>query len=307
MLNFLPTYIRGALSLILYAANTIFWTIPIFAAAFLKLIMPFWKKHYTRLLTCIADKWILINTFNQKLMNNIRWDVKGLEGLKQDGWYLVLANHQSWTDILVLQRIFHRKIPFLKFFLKKELIWVPFLGIAWWALDFPFMKRYSKAFLDKYPHLKGKDIEITRKACEKFKTLPVSVMNFVEGTRFTPEKHKIQKSPYYNLLNPKAGGVAFVLSAMGEQLHQIVNVTIVYPDGSKSFWDFICGKIGEIRVRVEILPVNGEIIGDYVNNAEFRENFQKWINSLWQQKDMRIHSMLNHLPAHRAWFDEASS
>ena len=292
MFSFLPAHLRGALSLVFYTVNTVFWTILLFITAFFKLIMPFWKKHYNLLLTFIADKWILFNTFNQKLMNNIKWDVTGLEGLKQDGWYLVLANHQSWTDILVLQRIFHRKIPFLKFFLKKELIWVPFLGIAWWALDFPFMKRYSKAFLDKYPHLKGKDIEITRKACEKFKTLPVSVMNFVEGTRFTAEKHKRQKSPYYNLLNPKAGGVAFVLSAMGEQLHHIVNVTIVYPDGAMSFWDFICGKVGEIKVRVETLPVSREIIGDYVNNSEFRETFQKWINSVWQQKDMRIDSML---------------
>ncbi|MDP3284275.1 MAG: acyltransferase, partial [Desulfobacterales bacterium] len=192
----------------------------------------------------------------------------------------------------VLQRIFHRKIPFLKFFLKKELIWVPFLGLAWWALDFPFMKRYSKDFIDKYPHLKGKDIEITKKACEKFKTIPVSVMNFVEGTRFTAEKHRRQKSPYANLLNPKAGGVAFVLSAMGEHLDKIVNVTIVYPDGIKSFWDFLCGRIGEIKVMVETLPVNREIIGDYVNNAEFRENFQKWVNSVWEQKDMQIDAIL---------------
>jgi hypothetical protein len=43
---------------------------------------------------------------------------------------------------------------------------------------------------------------------------------------------------------------------------------------------------------VETLPVSREIIGDYVNNSEFRENFQKWMNSVWQQKDMRINSML---------------
>ncbi len=292
MLGFLPAYLRGALSALIYAVNTIFWTVLLFIAAFLKLIMPFWKKHYNRLLNWIADKWIFFNTINQKLMNNIRWEVKGLENLMPDGWYLVVSNHQSWTDILVLQRIFHRKIPFLKFFLKKELIWVPFLGLAWWALDFPFMKRYSRAFLDKYPHLRGKDIEITKKACEKFKTIPVSVMNFVEGTRFTAEKHRRQKSRYANLLNPKAGGVAFVLAAMGEQLHKIVNVTIVYPDGTKSFWDFLCGKIGEIKVMVETMPVKKEIIGDYVNNAEFREIFQKWINSVWEEKDMRIDAVL---------------
>ncbi|RPH52253.1 MAG: acyltransferase [Desulfobacteraceae bacterium] len=292
MFSFLPGYLRGVLSVLIYAVNTVFWTTLLFIAAFLKLIMPFWKKHYNRLLNWIADKWILVNTINQKLMNNIRWDVKGLETLKPDGWYLVVANHQSWTDILVLQRVFHRRIPFLKFFLKKELIWVPFLGLAWWALDFPFMKRYSKTFLDKYPHLKGKDIEITKKACEKFKTIPVSVMNFVEGTRFTSEKHRKQKSRYANLLNPKAGGTAFVLSAMGEQLHKIVNVTIVYPNGAKSFWDFLCGKIGEIKIMVETLPVNREIIGDYVNNEEFRNNFQKWINSVWERKDMQINAML---------------
>ena len=292
MLSFLPGYLRGALSVMIYAVNTVFWTTLIFIAAFLKLIMPFWKKHYNRLLNWIADKWIFFNTINQKLMNNIRWEVKGLENLRPDGWYLVVSNHQSWTDILVLQRIFHRKIPFLKFFLKKELIWVPFLGLAWWALDFPFMKRYSRVFLDKYPHLKGKDIEITKKACEKFKTIPVSVMNFVEGTRFTAEKHRRQKSQYANLLNPRVGGVAFVLAAMGEQLHKIVNVTIVYPDGTKSFWDFLCGKIGEIKVMVETMPVNREIIGDYVNNTEFRGNFQKWINSVWEEKDMQIDATL---------------
>ena len=111
-------------------------------------------------------------------------------------------------------------VPFLKFFLKKELIWVPILGIAWWALDFPFMKRYSAAVLKKRPHLRGKDIEITRQACKKFKSLPVSIMNFVEGTRFTREKHDKQKSPFTHLLKPKAGGIGFVLSTMGEQLQQ---------------------------------------------------------------------------------------
>ena len=56
------------------------------------------------------------------------WDVEGVETLDRSEWYLVLANHQSWVDIAVLQRIFHRKIPFLKFFIKKELLWLPILG-----------------------------------------------------------------------------------------------------------------------------------------------------------------------------------
>jgi 1-acyl-sn-glycerol-3-phosphate acyltransferase len=160
---------------------------------------------------------------------------------------LVVANHQSWVDILVLQKVLNRKVPFLKFFLKKDLIYVPVIGLCWWALDFPFMQRYSAAFLARHPHLKGKDVSTTRKACEKFRYKPVSVMNFLEGTRFTPEKHDKQQSPFSNLLKPKAGGISFVLNAMGEHLHKLLDVTIYYPKGAPSFWDYISGNVHNIN------------------------------------------------------------
>jgi len=159
-------FVRGVVSLLIYVINTIFGVTQLFFVAFLKLVIPLrgWRKFCNILLSKIANNWIAVNNFNQSCTGKIRWDVVGLEGLKRNEWYMVLSNHQSWVDILVLQRIFHRKIPFLKFFIKKELIWVPLLGLAWWALDFPFMKRYSRAVLERYPHLKGKDLETTRKA-----------------------------------------------------------------------------------------------------------------------------------------------
>ena len=210
-----------------------------------------------------------------------------METLSLKDWYLVVANHQSWVDILVLQKIFNRKIPFLKFFLKKELIYVPVIGICWWALDFPFMKRYSAAFLAKHPELKGKDVETTRKACEKFRYKPVSVMNFLEGTRFTPEKHEKQQAPYAHLLKPKAGGISFVLNAMGEHLHKLLDVTIYYPKGSPSFWDYISGKVQDIRVRVRVLPIEPGWIGDY-EDPQYRQQFQQWVNQLWLDKDQQL-------------------
>jgi 1-acyl-sn-glycerol-3-phosphate acyltransferase len=211
---------------------------------------------------------------------------------------MVVANHQSWVDILVLQRIFHRKIPFLKFFLKKELLWFPILGQAWWALDFPFMRRHTPGFLKRHPHLRGKDLEITRKACEKFKTIPVSVMNFVEGTRFSEEKHGRLKSPYTHLLRPKAGGLAYTLSAMGRQMDRILDVTIAYPDGVKSFWRFLCGEVKEIKVRVKALEITPELQGDYFNDREYRIRFQGWLNALWTEKDHCIEGLLSaSLPA----------
>jgi 1-acyl-sn-glycerol-3-phosphate acyltransferase len=205
---------------------------------------------------------------------------------------LVLANHQSWVDILVLQRIFHRKIPFLKFFIKKELIWFPVLGQAWWAMDFPFVKRYTKSDLRKKPHLKGKDLEITRKACQKFKKIPISIMNFVEGTRFTNEKHRRQQSPYPHLLKPKAGGIAFVLGSMGKQIHRVLDVTIVYPDGVSNFWALLCGKIREVKVRVRSLPVSPGLLGDYANDGTFRAGLQRWLNNIWAEKNRYIEEMM---------------
>ncbi len=288
MLHFLPRPLSGALSLLLYTLNTLFWFVPVLLLALLKLPpITRWQSWMTYLLDACAVAWISVNNFTTRLFTRIRWHVSGLEKLSRKDWYLVLANHQSWADILVLQKVFNRKIPFIKFFLKKELIYVPFLGICWWALDFPFMKRYSKAFLQRNPHLQGKDIETTRKACRKFRFKPAAIMNFVEGTRFTREKHDKQQSPYHNLLKPKAGGAAFVLGAMGEQLHKILDITIYYPKGIPSFWDYISGKVRDITVQIKVLPITPELVGDY-NDAAYRERFQQWINQLWQQKDLQL-------------------
>ena len=293
MLSFLPAPLLGLLSFNLYLLNTIFWLIPIVIGSFLKAIIPLkgWQTFFSYLLDQMASNWVLVNSLGQNLLSKTRYQVSGLDNLTEKDWYLVLCNHQSWVDILVLQRLFHGKLPFLKFFLKKELIYVPFLGLAWWALDFPFMKRYSKAFLAKHPHLAGADIETTRKACDKFKFKPVSVMNFVEGTRFTEHKHKKQQSPFKHLLKPKAGGIASVLDAMGQHLNRVVNVTIYYPQGIPTFFDFISGKVNDIHVEIETFDVNEEIIGDYFNDDKFKQHFQQWVNQLWLDKDEKIAEM----------------
>jgi len=289
----LPAAFRGCLAIVIYAVNTVFWCLPLFVIVAAKALVPVarWQRGCSRVLNRIAENWIWVNNLNQRLIGNTRWRIEGLEGVKPAGWYLVLANHQSWVDILVLQRVFHRKIPFLKFFIKKEMIWFPILGQAWWAMDFPFIKRYTKSLLDRKPHLRGKDLEITRKACAKFKTIPISIMNFVEGTRFTRAKHVRQASPFANLLKPKAGGIASVLGAMGDQIHRILDVTIVYPEKRQSFWAFLCGNIREIKVRVRSLPVTDEMIGDYANDSLFRQKLQLWLNDLWAEKDRNIEEM----------------
>ena len=289
MLGFLPAPMRGFISLLLYALNTIFWFMPVMALAIFKVLpIQSWQTVMSYLLDACAKAWITMNGVTTWLTSKIHWDITGLEKLSPKEWYLVIANHQSWVDILVLQKVLNNRVPFLKFFLKKELIFVPLMGLAWWALDFPFMKRYSRQQIEKKPELKGKDIETTRRACEKYKHKPVSVMNFLEGTRFTLAKHEQQKSEFKYLLKPRAGGIAFVLSAMGEHLNKILDVTIYYPKGIPSFWDYLCGKVQEVKIRVSVMPVEQKLIGDYMEDEAYQQEFQDWVNELWTRKDQQL-------------------
>ncbi|MBT3175862.1 MAG: acyltransferase [Desulfobacula sp.] len=290
MLYFLPPSLKGILSILLYTLNTISLTIPLILISFFKFIIPVreFVVILDRILISIATLWIGINSFNSRLFCNIEWDIRGLEKLEKKEWYLIISNHQSWVDILALQTILNKKIPMLKFFLKKELIWVPFLGLAWWALDFPYMKRYSKKLLKQKPHLRGKDLESTKKACKKFKHTPVSIMNFVEGTRFTPYKKESQNNHLTHLLNPKAGGIAFVLGSMGEYLHKIIDVTIVYPDKTPTFWEYISGRTHKIIIDFQVIPVTDSLTGDYFNDLEYKNRFFIWLKELWRKKDEKI-------------------
>ncbi len=294
MLSFLPSQLKGVLSLSLYIINTIVLTIPLLFISFFKFIIPVNGiiVMLDNILISIATLWIGINSWNARLFCKIEWDIRGLEKLEKKQWYLVLSNHQSWVDILALQTTLNRKIPMLKFFLKDKLIWVPFLGLAWWALDFPFMKRYSKAQIEAKPHLKGKDLESTKKACEKFKHTPVAIINFAEGTRFTLQKKSLQKNNNFtHLLNPKAGGAAFVLGAMGDYLNKIIDVTIVYPDKTPSFWEYISGRCSKIIIDFQVIDLTDSLAGDYFNDPEYKKKFFAYINDIWLKKDEKIKTL----------------
>ena len=298
MLKFLPSPLLGVISFLLVLFNTVFWVTLFTPVILLRFIFfaPQFRDLCSQVLTAFAAQWVNCNSFILHIMQDIEWDIEGPANLNSHASYLVVSNHRSWTDIVVLQHVFRDKIPFLKFFLKKELMWIPFLGLAWWALDFPFMKRYSRRFLEKHPELRGQDMATTRKHCEKFKRSPVSVINFVEGTRFSSSKHLSQNSPFQNLLRPRAGGVAFVFGAMGDGLSGILDVTIVYPDNDPDalIWKLLQGKIPRIIVRVRLLPVPEGVAGkDYWEDSDFRERVQNWVNRIWQDKDMLINRILS--------------
>ncbi|MDH4548742.1 acyltransferase [Pseudomonas sp. BN607] len=284
----------GILTTTLLLLNTVVLICPLLVFALLKLVLPGRGRDYASwAVMWVAETWSEIDKAIFALCIPTQWDIRGVENLRKDTSYLAVSNHQTWVDIPALIESLNRRTPFFKFFLKKELIWVPLLGLAWWGLDYPFMKRYSKAFLEKHPELKGKDLEITKAACELFKRQPVTVVNYLEGTRFTEAKRQHQQSPYRYLLKPKAGGVAFVLAALGEQLDALLDVTIVYP-GNKApgFWALLNGSISRVIIDIQVRELDPALwVGDYENDPEFRQMVQAWVNQLWVEKDQRIEQL----------------
>ncbi len=279
------------ISIALTILLTILCSIPIILAGIIKLIFPvpvIWRSvsvFCNFMMFCWCAGLAALLHFNPWL----KWDIEGLDTLNKKNWYLLICNHHSWADIVVLCVIFRNHIPMNKYFLKQQLAWVPFMGLACWALDMPFMRRYSRSYLIRHPERRGKDVETTRRSCEKFRAHPTTIVNFVEGSRFTPEKRLQTRSPYKNLLPPKAAGIAMALNVLGSQFDKLLDVTLCYPENDKTpFYDMLSGKLTRIVVRVNLRPIDPELHGDYVADKNFKRRFQLWLNALWEEKDQQI-------------------
>ena len=249
-----------------------------------------WQKFWSKPVVAFCTGWGYVCILMEKIVLPVKYNLtyKG-EPLSQDQSYLILSNHQSMTDIPVLVRAVLGKVPFMRFFAKASLKKVPVFGTAWTAIDCPFMKRYSKEFLAQNPHLKGKDLEETIASCRKLRHSHVSITNYVEGTRFTLKKHEETQSPYKHLLAPRAGGVALAIAALEGKLQKIVDLTVYYHQKQNTLWDYLCGRLKEVTVHVEVREIPAHFYqGDYQNDPEFKAEFQAWLNVIWQDKDQLL-------------------
>ena len=256
-------------------------------------LMPIksWKKMITKVAHKIPVIWASISNRFLKFPRHLHWKIEGKAPLDCNYSYILISNHRTWLDILVLGYVFNRKTPVIKFFMKQELLWgLPILGLSCWLLDYPFLHRHSLKKIRKHPHLKNKDTHTTKKACEKFKEFPVTIVNFVEGTRFTTIKHQHQHSPYQHLLNPKSGSTAIVIKEMQKKLRGVLNVTIHY-SRPLSFWGYCQGDYCKITVHYELLSLTSDLIGNYYEDREFRRHFQQWLNTIWQKKDLLLDAL----------------
>ena len=287
--------VRAPLLVAFLALNTFLWGTPIVVLGAFKLILPAGRLRRRLILGLadLAERWTAANDSLFDRFLPTRWEVSPVEGLRADGHYLIISNHSSWVDILVLQRIFHRRVALLRFFIKQELIWFPIIGAACWALEFPFVKRYSAEYLEEHPEKRGSDVATTRKACQRYKTIPVAILNFVEGTRFSSDKRAEQESPYRHLLRPRSGGVAHVIAAMGDQLEELLDVTIAYPAVRITMGKFLSGRVPLVRVDIRRRPIPPEIVDDAITEPGLaRDHFRRWIEGMWEEKDKTLDEMV---------------
>ncbi|WP_043525898.1 acyltransferase [Litchfieldella xinjiangensis] len=283
--------LKGIVSLLLLIVITLFWGIPLFILIIVKLVTPTrrWRRQVLLGLIHVAQNWLGSNLWWMRRWLKPQLSTQLPKSLSAHKWWLVISNHQSWTDIFMLQLALHRRIPMPRFFLKRELIWLPIVGQACWALEFPFMRRYSRTQLERNPALANIDREATIRSCRQAREVPSALYNFVEGTRFTPAKRDAQASPYRHLLRPKAGGIAQVLSVMGDRLDGILDVTIHYVRPQPTFWRFLCGREAAVTLHARHIDVPDWMPGgDYHQDPYYKERVHTWLNGIWEVKDGRL-------------------
>lgn len=246
----------------------------------------------------IAAHWI---SSNNALIDNMLprkdWRINLPNDVHMDGKYLLVSNHQSWVDTSIVQYIGEKRLPLTRFFTKFELIYIPIVGQAFYFLDFPMMRRHSKEKVAKNPVLKGKDIEEAKRACALLKDKPFTLLNYLEGTRFTQEKHAKQGSSYTHLLKPRAGGLALAVNALGDDIDGILDMTIVYPDGVPTYGDLWKGNIKRLGVDVRHIKIPDELFagiknGGYEEDESIKAKMFDWVEQIWRQKDDLITTML---------------
>lgn len=201
--------------------------------------------------------WVLmLGWFVRKLVPSVEVETHGT--LPENKPYILISNHYSWLDILILYAtIFTRKRNFV-FVMKRSLIYLPFIGVICWGVGHPLIER------GRTLHTRNKLSQAVNKALK----YQYGMMIFPEGSRLTK---KMDLQPNECLLKPKRSGFQIVASAFGEEI-EVVDCTLVYQDKRHTVSDFLMGKIGRVKLISESIQLQ---------SSEGKE----WIRHRWVLKE----------------------
>lgn len=267
----LAQHLRAAVCLAAIALNLAFWSVPLLLllpAKASRLTRPRFRRLTNRIYRAAvrADNWLL------RHVSGAAWRFDELT-LDRDRPHIVLANHRSWADVLLVQSVVATRGPILNFLTKREILWVPIFGLIVFAFDFPAVRRRSRPGADPASRRED-DRRRVREAAASLLDSPAAILSFAEGTRFTEAKRKARGGRYARLLPPRAGGLGAMIEALAPGGGTIVDLTLVYA-GPATLWTFLGGAAGPVTIHWEKTPIE----------ALAPERIPDWLNERWRRKD----------------------
>ncbi len=284
-------HVRASLAVVLLALNIGFWLIPCVIFAIIKSMIsyPPIRQGSYNVMVGIATACIFCDSMILRIVSGVRIIPEYKSEVRKDVTYLVIANHRSWADVLILQRTLYDRTSLLKWLTKREMLKVPLIGFVCQAYEYPMMSRYTKQYLADHPEKREEDRDRIRRACEQLARNPGTLINFPEGTRYTHEKAERQQTPYRHLLKPRPGGVSVILTSMGPALAGVLDATLFFDDYDASFWEFLGGKVKTVRVSVRLRSV--EDVGG-ADPEKYDTEIPQRLQALWREKDAELVAFL---------------
>ena len=246
------------------------------------------KKYITAISNEIGNAIVWFLKITLGFIHRPKWQIDYPANISTKSWYIGMSNHMSWADIFVLLFIGNYKLPLLKFFMKKELKWIPIIYLVHKTIDMPFLNRHKPGEAQNDPDLKARNFENARDAAKKFTRYPTTAFSFVEGTRYTETKNNIQLSPYDDLLKPKIGALVTAFSGM-PMVEELIDFTIIYKTPKRSAWDFACGEMREAKIIIRSYKIPKFIKeSDDMDSVKYKNQFRLFINDIWLEKQKLI-------------------
>ncbi len=254
------------------AGNLLLWLFPLFVVAGIRAASStslISADRFARGCDAIVESMyraaVAINSILIERFLRIRLRVHGETSI--DGPVIVISNHRTWFDILLLHQVITRRGPILKFLIKRELLFVPILGWLCFALGFPRLIR------GRQEGGREQDLKVIATAAADNTNSSYALTVFVEGTRFTRDKHEHQAAPFTHLLKPRHGALQTILKHAPAP---IIDSTIIYPRDDVTFWQCIGGAVRQIDIFIEAAA------------PPEPADTQDWLNRRWQAKDALI-------------------
>lgn len=284
-------HLIAILSLVYITINLFLGVLPLLVLATLKLIVPHqgFKTFLYRLMLAIYVYAVKVDNILLQRLLGIRFDVNGLEGMDPTRNYLVISNHRSWADILVLQSLLIRGAPIIKFIVKSEIVFIPLVGLICWAYEYPFVKRQSLKDKSRKNDNRKRDLQTIDAQLAVLGKHPTTIINFLEGTRFSLVKSKKHNSPHRHLLKAKAGGLSYILKTFGSQIDTVLDFTLAYDAEEPVFWKFLGGACKQVKVDVRHISMETLLakMGSQLDNISY-EDVSNWLTSFWEEKDQKM-------------------